>query len=289
MISTTTTQELQARPYGERQQVLVVPDDLTQVGRADQAAASGLKTRLDRTRHRLPRWTPGSRRTRRDALNETIRDLRDEGVLFMALTTREASKLSMPVGHPRPSVMYIGNPVATEKYYPLADFHRQVFEHKFAESIRLVMALGATEMRIVWERGWRREVAADIQGPLQKLIRGSGEVKAHRGRNTSLLFEASLMPNDPALPSGLLWYPHEPTWQAVAEGRSSYRLTDFELRVESREDYGVDASLESKVRRKKLLSIGGEFTAFERTSWRIEGRFADAPKKRWFRSGEPRV
>ena len=39
------------------------------------------------------------------------------------------------------------------------------------------------------------------------------------------------MPNELALPPGLLWYPHEPTWQAVAEGRSAYRLTEFELRV----------------------------------------------------------
>ena len=51
-------------------------------------------------------------------------------------------------------------------------------------------------------------------------------------------------------------------------------LNDFALRVDSNEDYGLNADFEVRARRVKLLQLGGEFTAHKATTWVIEGRFA---------------
>jgi hypothetical protein len=60
----------------------------------------------------------------------------------------------------------------------------------------------------------------------------------------------------------------------VAEGRMHRGLNDFALRVDSNEDYGLNADFEVRARRVKLLQLGGEFTAHKATTWVIEGRFA---------------
>jgi hypothetical protein len=60
----------------------------------------------------------------------------------------------------------------------------------------------------------------------------------------------------------------------VAEGRMDRGLTEFALKVESSDDYGLNADFEIKARRVKLLQLGGEFTAHKATTWVIEGKFA---------------
>lgn len=60
----------------------------------------------------------------------------------------------------------------------------------------------------------------------------------------------------PEVPNGLVWFNHEPTWQAVAEGRARYGLRDFQLQVTSREDFGIDAEVASRIGRRKVLSLG---------------------------------
>ena len=119
-----------------------------------------------------------------------IQDLRKESLFVVPLATSEAARLKMPVGHPRPNVLYIGDPVEAPRYYPAADFHRRVFEHKFAEAMRLVMGLGATEVRVRWEKGWRGELVGDLQAPIQKLL-GAGKLRASAEKKSSLLFEAA--------------------------------------------------------------------------------------------------
>ena len=90
-----------------------------------------------------------------------------------------------------------------------------------------------------------------------------------------MLLEAALEPvGAPEIPSGLVWYSHEPSWQMVTEGRMHRGLTDFALKVESTDDYGINADFEVKARRAKLLQLGGDFTAHKATTWVIEGQFA---------------
>jgi hypothetical protein len=67
-------------------------------------------------------------------------------------------------------------------------------------------------------------------------------------------------------------------WQAVADGRLNGRLRQFDLTVSSTDDYGVDSAFQAKVKRKKVLSLGGEFEAHKATTWRLQGNFS--PRKR---------
>jgi hypothetical protein len=279
-LTATTSQELVNLPYGARQNVVVVPDEVLAppVPPPRPIVEGGpLRANLVKVRQRLPEWAPGSTKPQLPASLRLIRDLREESLLVVPLATSEAVRLRMPVGHPRPNVLYIGDPVEAPRYYPAADFHRRVFEHKFAEAMRLVMALGATEVRVHWEKGWRGQLVGDLQAPIQKLL-GAGKLRASAEKKSSLLFEASLEPQEPRVPENLVWYPYEDLWQAVADGRLNARLRQFDLTVSSTDDYGVDSTFQAKVKGKKLLSLGGEFEAHKATTWRLQGNFA--PRKR---------
>ena len=43
----------------------------------------------------------------------------------------ESSVLRFDQGHPLANVLYVGHPAKPDLYFPAAEFHRRVFEHKF--------------------------------------------------------------------------------------------------------------------------------------------------------------
>ena len=269
----------------ERQQIVVVPDEVFEQVPTPLIEASG--SRLGRftygVRQRLPARIPGSANRTVDARMQAVRDLREDGVPILPVTSHQASAVKLPIGHPRVGVIYVCDPADPQRYWPAAEFHRRVFEHKFAEAARLLMALGACSMQVRSERGWRGEMAAGMLAPIRGVLSRSARASATAERSSEMLLEASLEPTGaPEIPSGLIWYSHEPSWQMVAEGRMHRGLTDFALKVESTDDYGINADFEVKARRVKLLQLGGEFTAHKATTWVIEGQFAsrtrDAPQ-----------
>jgi hypothetical protein len=198
---------------------------------------------------------------------------------MLPVRASDALRLAMPIGHPRVGVIYVSDPAEPSRYWPAADFHKRVFEHKFAEAARLVMALGAETMRVHSKRGWSGELAVGLLVPIPGLKR-EGKLAANAERSEDILFEARLRPSQvPAVPDGLIWYSQEPSWRMVAEGRLRHGLTDFELKVEWSDDYGINADFQAKVRRKKLLELGGDFLAHKNTLWTIEGTFAPLPQE----------
>jgi hypothetical protein len=192
----------------------------------------------------------------------------------------------MPIGHPLRNVVYIGSPAVAERYYPIADFHVRVFEERFGEAMRLLMALGAERLTVRSEHGWKRDISANIEAPIKRVLKNHATLSIGSRRDRSLVFEARLVSATmPEVPDGLVWFSHEPTWQAVAEGRARYGLREFQLQVTSREDFGIDADVASKIRQRKVLSLGGGFTQQVDTSWRLAGTFGEAPKRGWRRGG----
>jgi hypothetical protein len=106
----------------------------------------------------------------------------------------------------------------------------------------------------------------------------SVEVAAEGGRSaksgSTHLFEATLNNlQAPALPQDLVWYPHEPTWQAVAQGRMKFGLSQFSLTVNYEDDFGINAGLKMRVQ-KVGLDLGGTFEDHTATTWKIHGDFA---------------
>lgn len=140
---------------------------------------------------------------------------KNRGTSFSKLTKAEASNLRFPPGHAQEGVLYAQHPAQHEKYYPCASFHRFVFEHKFAELISILTALGATRIRVEHVTGWKRDIAASIQAPIEGADTSLG-ASSNNGQASSLLFEGEYEGHcNPELPHDIVWYQHEPTWQAI--------------------------------------------------------------------------
>lgn len=199
---------------------------------------------------------------------------RDSGIDVVQISKTEAKTLTFPPGHPRDAVLYIGHPARAEVYYTTAEFHRVTFEHKFAEAIRLLMHLGATEISVEHIRGWSRDFSGKISVSIPSAEATIGaEAGASASQQESLLFKATLDGTDtPKLPDQLSWYPHEPTWQTIAEARISFGLRDFGLSVTYNDDYGINAGLKASIS-KTGLDAGGKFEDHVSTEWRISGKF----------------
>lgn len=194
------------------------------------------------------------------------------GTTFAKLTKAEALNLRFPPGHAQEGVLYAQHPAQHEKYYPCASFHRFVFEHKFAELISILTALGATRIKVEHVTGWKRDIGASIQAPIE-----GADTSLSAGSNTSqgsaLLYEGEYEGHcNPELPQDIVWYQHEPTWQSTAEGRLRYKLKKFNLHLSYTEDYGVNADLALKAEKLKV-SFGGKFEQHTSTVWRLEGEF----------------
>ena len=159
-----------------------------------------------------------------------------------------------------------------EIYYPAAQFHRRMFEHKLNEAIKLLMGLGAIEINVEHHSGWGREFSTNLN---ISNVMAAGVDAEKQGR---LLFQISLDLEgtaDPSVPDGLVWYclkSHEPTWQQVAEGREKYGLKSFTLSLQYEDDFGINANLPVMVKKLKL-DLGGKFENHKSTIWNIQVKF----------------
>lgn len=275
MADLTQQSALVELPYGTRQRIVVVPDDILEAERdADRASEQ------DRP------WRPWDA-LRGDPRHPTLKALKEaeeDGLRLLPVNQSQVGQLDMPIGHPLPNVVYIGSPAVAERYYAIADFHARIFEERFGEATRLLMALGAERLTVRSQHGWKRDIGVNFDAPIKRVLKNRAEVRIGGRRDRSLVFEAELKPRaTPDVPRDLVWFSHEPTWQAIADGRIRYGLREFQLQVVSREDFGIDASFASKIRNQRILSLGGGFTQQVDTSWLLEGTFSELPKRGWKR------
>ncbi len=174
------------------------------------------------------------------AAYRNLNKARESGAPVRAISFKEAAQLKFPPGHPREGVVYVCHPVQPHTYYTMADFHRVVFEHKFAEAMLLLMSLGAKTMRVEHVTGWSTEFSGslDTPSPVKSVNVGLG-VQGDAHKDKKLLFTASLNGSHvPLLPDGMAWYPHEPTWSSVSRGRIDFGLSEFSLSVRYNDNYG---------------------------------------------------
>jgi hypothetical protein len=200
---------------------------------------------------------------------------RESGIMILQIGKTAAKALLFPPGHPRIGVLYIGHPTVPAEYYPMADFHRFTREHKFSEAIKLLTGLGATKIWMEHITGRSMDFSARLSVPLTSLADSvsldAGKRSAHQH---SLLYQASLDgTHKPSIPQGLVWYPHEPLWQEVANQRLKYGLKDFVLNVSYENDFGINADLKAKVL-EAGLQLGGKVEDFQATVYRFEVTFS---------------
>ncbi|MBF4694259.1 hypothetical protein [Fusibacter ferrireducens] len=83
------------------------------------------------------------------------------------LSYTETSKLKFHIGHPRENELYVAHPTRAGVYYPINDFHKKVFEHKFAELNSLLMNLGAKKIEVEYISGWDFEAMSQLDVPVK--------------------------------------------------------------------------------------------------------------------------
>lgn len=275
-MSDSQTPELLKLPYSERQLVIVQPDEIAAAARSSQESNEkpsdwkSIATRIGRVALSLSIYEPIIEITT-DTINAWAK-ARESGLNVLQIGRTEAQALRFPPGHPREQALYVAHPALPSVYYTTATFHRMAFEHKFSEAIVLLMSLGATKITVEHIRGWSREFSANISAPLAEAdVAASAGHSAKSGH--ALLFEATLNNSKaPSIPHDLVWFSHEPTWQAVAQGRMKYGLSQFSLTVNYDDDFGVNAGLKIRVQ-KAGLDLGGTFEDHTATTWKIYGDF----------------
>ena len=154
-------------PYNDRQRIIVVPDDVLEAydGGADSApgswSADGIRSRLPALgRRSVPTTVPHQSLRAIEALER-------QGVRILPVARTEASELGWAAGHPLDGLVYVGDPAMPSSYYQLSDFHVRVFEAKFAEAIRLLGYLGATNFVVRSEEGGGGKCAGKMTIPVQ--------------------------------------------------------------------------------------------------------------------------
>ncbi len=211
------------------------------------------------------------------ALIQTIMHAINKGADLTTLSYSECKKLNLMFspGHPRENVVYAQHPANPSMYYTASSFHRQAFEHKFAEVITLLSSLGAREIKVEHVRGWSHEFSTEIGISIPQ-----DSAKVSVGKNGSetsaLLFDAKLAGHDtPSVPDNLTWYPHEALWQALAVARVENGLRNFNLSLTYSDDYGLNADFKATLKGTGL-DLGGKFTEHQSTVWKITGMFGSA-------------
>ena len=196
---------------------------------------------------------------------------------FLVVTNSQARILSFPNGHPLSHVVYVGDPGVAGTYYPVANFHRFLFEGKVAEALRLLRSLGATEISIEYLEGFDRGAGVDLSaslpdGPGGKIAGGiRRKSKSASGAKTTM----KLSPTARAqIPKDLHWFASEPLWREVAEARMENGLREFTIDLNYTDDFGVNSDLKSSIH-DVGLELGGKFTEYKETVWRLSGSFSE--------------
>ena len=271
------------RPYSERQLIAIAADEVIAAEREAKEKSTSKSEGVDWTK--VAKLTlaffGGPTRILTEVTIEAIKAwnrVRASGFPVLTITRTDAMAVKLPPGHPRDGVLYVGHPAIPSVYYTPALFHRLCFEHKFCEAINLLMDLGATEISVEHISGWSKEFSANLSVPL-----GATEVGTKAGSSSKagsqLLYKATLAGTEnPSVPSNLVWYPHEPTWHQIAEGRLKFGLKDFSLSVRYEDDFGINAGLKTAVT-KAGLDLGGKFEDHQSTVWRIDGKFSSMKSK----------
>ena len=287
-------------PYSERQLIVIVPDDAkvaelkameeAKNSNEDEKSSTWWDYATSAVTLVAPRLSPywlGAEFV--VGIYNGIKKLRQKEISIKTVSCTSSDSLTFAPGHPQKKCVYVGNPVNPQVYFSLADFHRMMIESKFTEVVNLLMSLGAEDIKAERVMGWGSEITASVDGKLPTQDEAGIKVCSSRSNEKSFLFEAKLNSTaTPKIPENLSWFPFEPTWQMISQGRIYHGLKNFTLNVNYLENFGITADLNSSIKGGGL-SIGGQFTEHQSTIWKITGQFADKIKDNAFINNKERL
>lgn len=199
---------------------------------------------------------------------EKQRELSDK-LIVKNFSFTMASELKFPIGHPRENELYVAHPTLIGTYYPINDFHKKVFEHKFSELVSILENLGAKKINVEYISGWDFNTINELEVGKK----ADGKFNISKLRERKLIYQAEYKNNDSfKLPNSLAWYYHEPTWQSVGNGRLNHDLQNFNLILEYKDDFGINLDLFAEISK---IGYGNKnsFKKQESTIWKVIGQF----------------
>ncbi len=183
--------------------------------------------------------------------------------LISVLTMEQTKKIEFPIGHPIPNQLYIAKPYTNNFYIPFEDYDLVLLEDRLREFCWLAQSLGATKISI---ESNKKQSTNEKQNK-QLSISGKADVKLASGllsyfnekQNERLAqIENSISLNQefhptskPIVPTNLLWYEHEASWQRLVTQRLQGGLLNHTERISSNSIELVKAS--------DLTHIKGDF------------------------------
>lgn len=144
--------------------------------------------------------------------------------------------------------LYIAHPHRVGVYLPVSKYEHLIFRERIHELSKIMMSLGATEIRTLQnldnklnsasEESFNTSASAGIRG----LGKASGIISSLSKRQQDFYKSDSVVINfksdpidQPHLPEGLIWYPHEKEWQHIAECRLHGNILEYEINLSSKE------------------------------------------------------
>lgn len=164
------------------------------------------------------------------------------------------TEIKFPITHPKKDHTYICHPYDNRLYLPIEDYEEVLLNDRINEYCYLMQCLGATTIRIQNKKeeslNEDRESARNIHGEVSyKILEASGNYETNskkgEGRNSKYTFarEQHFNPSKkPYIPDGLIWFPHEVSWQRLATQRMSGGILKYSESVSSSENRVVTSN-----------------------------------------------
>lgn len=166
---------------------------------------------------------------------------------FSVMNIKKLPPINFPVGHPIANQLYVGHPYIPSRYTPFEKYELELLEDKIREFCHVMQFLGATEITI----GSINSLSKKKERIINSIISGGINYKSVSGNvdwkhdkvsryiddiSKSISLHQKFTPKaSPCLPSDLVWYPNEPSWQRIYEQRmqGNFDFNEHEEHIET--------------------------------------------------------
>ena len=185
--------------------------------------------------------------------------------------------IDMPMGHPIANHLYVGHPFTPSKYVPFEEYELAFAEDRVREFCQVMQSLGATEINIECLNSLENSSEINSHknyggGFGYKGVSISGNYSKDRKDNLweelshRLNLHQKFQPKGkPELPSNLVWYPNEPSWQRIYEQRIKGTLVEHEERIETKRSQVVQSSELSQIKAELQVIVANANINWEKS------------------------
>ncbi|MDE6298629.1 MAG: hypothetical protein K2M10_03135 [Muribaculaceae bacterium] len=170
--------------------------------------------------------------------------------------------------------LYIAHPYRPGIYLPLSKYEHLIFRERIHELSKVMLALGATEIKTVQNSGYKSHSESEHSSRTSGSASFGGKFGAtgsysHNDANEfgteredAIVINFKNDPyNEPYIPDGLIWYPHEREWQQIAENRLHGNFLEYEIRISSKKINLISDLERSNIgAQARLLFASGSFS-----------------------------